>query len=163
MRGQGPDAPPRQRHPSHAHHRFVLSDRLLEENKALVRRWYAEVLTQRRAEVIDEIVSMDYRGDTDVPLRAGPMGARQEVNALFATFADMRFTIDDVIAEGDKVVVIWTGDLTPISSHTRPPLPGHTVTVAGISIYRVIDGRIVENRSADDLLGVLDQIDPCLL
>jgi len=63
----------------------------------------------------------------------------------------------------DKVVVIWTGDLTPMASRTRPPLPGHTVTVAGISIYRVNDGRIVENRSADDLLGVRDQIDPCLL
>jgi len=59
--------------------------------------------------------------------------------------------------------VIWTGDLTPMASRTRPPLPGHTVTVAGISIYRVNDGRIVENRSADDLLGVRDQIDPCLL
>jgi len=50
-----------------------------------------------------------------------------------------------------------------MASRTRPPLPGHTVTVAGISIYRVNDGRIVENRSADDLLGVRDQIDPCLL
>ena len=135
----------------------------IEANKALVRRWYVEVLTQRRAEVIDEIVSMDYWGDTDAPLREGPVGAHQEVNALFAAFADMRFTIDDMIAEGDKVVVIWTGDLTPIISRTRPPLPGHTVTVAGISIYRVIDGRIVVNHSADDLLGVLDQIDPCLL
>jgi len=48
-------------------------------------------------------------------------------------------------------------------TRTRTPLPGHTVTVAGISIYRVSDGRIVENCSADDLLGVLDQIDPCLL
>lgn len=135
----------------------------IEENKALVRRWYAEVLTQRRAEMIDEIVSLDYRGDTDVPLREGPVGAHQEVNALFAAFADMRFTIDDMIAEGDKVVVVWTGDLTPLGSRTRTPLPGHTVTVAGISIYRVSAGRIVENHSADDLLGVLDQIDPCLL
>ncbi len=91
------------------------------------------------------------------------MGAHQEVNGLFAAFADMRFTIDEMIAEGDKAVVIWTGDLTPMGSRTRPPLPGHTVTVAGISIYRVTEGRIVENRSADDLLGVRDQIDPCLL
>ena len=135
----------------------------IEENKALVRRWYAEVLTQRRADVIDEIVAMDYRGDTAVPLREGLVGAHQEVNDLFAAFADMRFTIDDMIAEGDKVVVIWTGDLTPIDSRTRLPMPGNTVTVAGISIYRVVDGRIVENRSADDLLGVLDQIDLCLL
>jgi len=52
----------------------------IEENKALVRRWYAEVLNQRRAEMIDEIVSMDYQGDTDVPLREGPVGAQQEVN-----------------------------------------------------------------------------------
>jgi len=88
----------------------------IEENKALVRRWYVEVLNQRRAEVIDEIVSIDYRGDTDVPLREGPVGAQREVNALFAAFADMRFTIDDMIAEGDKVVVVWTGDLTPLGS-----------------------------------------------
>jgi len=127
----------------------------------LVRRWYEDVLTRRHADVIDEIVAAGYRDDTHAPPREGPAGARQEVGALFATFAAMRFTIDDMIAEGDTVVTIWTGDLTP--ARPRSPSPGTAVTVAGISIYRIMDGQFVEKRSADDLLDVRDQIDPDLL
>ncbi len=131
----------------------------LDENKALVRRWFEDVLNHWRTGVIGDIVGANYRDYAHVPPRIGPDGARQGVAELRAAFAEVRFTIDDMIAEGDKVVVIWTGDLTREGVGAGKGVVERQATVAGINIYRVVDGKLVESRGVDDLRDALDQIE----
>ncbi len=88
----------------------------------------------------------------------GPEGWKQVAGMYLNAFPDVILTIDDLIAEGDKVVVRWTargtdrGELAGVAPSGRP------VTVPGIIISRVLNGRIVENHEIFDNLGMFQQI-----
>ncbi len=80
----------------------------LEENKALIRRW-AEVWNQGNLDAVDEFVSDTYvRHDPNTPEVRGPEEEKQLMAMYLSAFPDLHFTIEDMVAEGDKVVVRWT-------------------------------------------------------
>jgi len=81
---------------------------MFEKNKAIIRRVLEEVWNKGNTSLIDEIVATDFVDHTptgDVP---GPRGFEQQVRGFRNAFPDLRFTLEDIIAEKDKVVARWT-------------------------------------------------------
>ena len=129
-----------------------------EENKAVVRRFIEEVFGGGNLELIDELFAPHYvLHDPAVPGEVrGPEGIKQYVGMYRGAYPDTRFTIEDQIAEGDKVVTRykWRG------THDRGKFLGvaptrRDVEATAIVIHRVVGGKVVEEWSADDLPGVM--------
>jgi steroid delta-isomerase-like uncharacterized protein len=131
----------------------------VDEHKALFRRWFEEVVTGGRLDVADELLSPDYRlhlpGSTE-PVDAG---AHKRLVATFrSAFPDWTESVEDAIAEGDKVVLRVTGRGAHQGAFDGVPATGRVVTVTGIGIARVHDGRIAEAWAAYDALGLMQQV-----
>src|SRR3954463_14620738 len=129
----------------------------VEENKALVRRFYAEI-DAGNVDVMDELVAEDYLDHNPPPfqgLAAGREGLKQAFR-IFWEATPGRHEIEDQIAEGDKVVT----RLTAYGRH-EGDLPGGITATGGdivepaVAIHRVQDGQVVEHWSARDALGLL--------
>jgi steroid delta-isomerase-like uncharacterized protein len=128
------------------------------ENKRLIRRYYDEVLNAGKLEVLDEIASVDHVEHNPLPGQAqGIAGLRQRVGFIKAAF-DPRFTLQHVIAEGDKVVVMWSNRGTHRAEFFGVPATGRTVDATGIDVHLLRDGRMVEHWDVVDMLGILIQI-----
>ena len=130
-----------------------------EENKAIHRRLFEEVLNQGKLDVIDEIIADDYiyhiPGSPDIH---GPEGLKQYVSMGRTSFPDIKFTVDDQIAEGDKVVTRFTVTGTHKGEFMGIPPTGVQTTWTGIVIARVADGKFVEAWVNSDALGMLQQL-----
>src|SRR5215204_2529411 len=127
-----------------------------EKNKAIVRRFLEET-AKGNLDVVDELVSPDF---VDLSLQPGQEpdreGFKRSLAELIAPFSDISITIDDQIAEGDKVVTWYTG----ISTHDRGavmgvPPTGKRNTFTDVVLNLVVGGKIVEERSAVDYLSIM--------
>ena len=131
-----------------------------ERNKDVIRRLFAEA-DRGHLEVIEACYSPDYVDHTPSPIRglaSGRAGVRKAFALFQRAFPDTRHTLEDLIAEGDRVVarVSARGTHTgPIFGHAPT---GRVVTLMGIAIYRLVDGRIAERWAAEMGAGVLDQV-----
>ncbi len=132
-----------------------------EANKMLVRRWFKEVWNEGREDTIDELFAahgVGYGlGDTDVALR-GPAEFKPFVRNLRGALPDMRITIDDMLAEGDKVTVRITIEGTHKGGSLGFAPSGRRVRIAGLVIVRIANGQLVEGWNSWDQLGLLRQI-----
>ena len=130
-----------------------------EENKAIVRRGFEEVWNQKKLDVIDEILAADYVGHMPgSPELQGTEDYKQFVTMYQNAFPDNQFTIEDQITEGDKVVTRWTASGTHKGELMGIPPTGLKSTVAGITIDRIAGGKIVEEWTSWDTLGMLQQL-----
>lgn len=129
------------------------------ENKALVRRYAEEVWNKGNLDVLDEYVASDYvlLGNGHDPIR-GPEGLKKCVAMIRTAFPDHLLTIEEMIAEADKVVWRWTMRGTHLGSTMGVSPTGNSVTTTGIAIYRLQDAKIVERRGEADMLGLLEQL-----
>jgi serine phosphatase RsbU (regulator of sigma subunit)/predicted ester cyclase len=127
-----------------------------EENKALVRR-FVEELDRGNLDVIDELLSPDFVDRSLLPGQAPDRESfKRSVAEMQAPFSDIDRTIDDQVAEGDKVVTWYTAS----STHDRGPLmgvppTGMKTTFSGVYLHRVVGGRIVEEWSQGDFLNIM--------
>ena len=128
------------------------------ENEAVIRRYYEEVFNQGRENVIDDIVAADYRDYGHTPPGQGPAGAKQDYRGLVAAFGDIQFSIDDMFAQGERVAARWTGHLTHRGSFWGIAPTGKRVTLSGISLYRLANGKLVETYNAVNDLDVYQQL-----
>lgn len=130
-----------------------------DENKAIVRRWFAET-DQGNLDIIDELCDPDYL-DHAPPLPgmpAGSAGVREANQQLGAAFPDTIHIIEDQIAEGDKVVTRLRGRGTFANDILGIPANGKVVEIAGISIHRLENGKLVEHWANADLLSFMQQL-----
>lgn len=131
----------------------------LEENKAIMRRFYEEIDYGNLA-AMDELVAEDYINHDPPPfpgLAPGRAGLKQAFQ-LFQEATPGYHRIEQMIAEGDKVVT----HLTAIGTHERDlpgiPASGNHLEVAAIAIHRLADGKIAEHWSSMDTLTLLKQL-----
>jgi steroid delta-isomerase-like uncharacterized protein len=134
---------------------------LSETNKAVARRLFEEVWNKGKLNVLDEIISKDHvnSGPGTLPgLPTGPEGDKQLVTVYRNAFPDVHFTIDDQLAEGDKVVTRWTADGTHKGELLGMPATGKSSTVTGININRIVNGKISESWGIFDQFGMMQQL-----
>jgi steroid delta-isomerase-like uncharacterized protein len=129
-----------------------------ERNKATVRRLYVEVLEGGDLGVIDQIALPDYLEHGPLPgQRTGSQGLKDRATILRTAFAP-RFSLEDVIAEGDRVVVRWKNQCTHVGDFAGIPATGKSYSIDGIDIYRLRDGKLAEHWHVVDQLSMLQQI-----
>jgi steroid delta-isomerase-like uncharacterized protein len=134
---------------------------LTETNKTVARRYIEEVWSKGNLAVLNEIIAKDYvsSGPGSLPgLPTGPEGAKQLVAVYRNAFPDLRFTIDEQIAEGDKVMTRWTGHGTHQGELVGIPATGKSTTVTGIAVDRIADGKIAESWLVFDQFGLMQQL-----
>ena len=133
----------------------------LEGNKRLARRFYIEPLEDRRSCVLDELVTDDYvdaDAESAEEKAPGPDGVKRVNDRFLAAFTDIRVTIEDQIAEHDKVVTRWSAEGTHSGAFMGIPPTGKRVHTSGIEIHLIRDGRIAAEWGASDELGLLTQL-----
>lgn len=128
----------------------------LEENKTVVRRFFDELVNGNKRAIAEEIFDPDFIMPQS-GLR-GLDGARQMVDAIHAAFPDARDTIEEQIAEGDKVLTRITVKATHTGTWYGLPPTGKAVKWTGVIIDRLINGKIVERIVVVDWLSVMEQL-----
>lgn len=128
------------------------------DNKALDRRYFDDVLNAGRLEVIDEICAENYAGHVPGFPTNDREGDKQLVGMMRAGFPDLRFTMDDQIAEGDLVLHRLTARGTHRGEFMGIPATGRSVEVTGMNINRIENGRIAESWGVIDVLGLMQQL-----
>ena len=128
-----------------------------EENKALMRRWI-EAVNQRNLAVLDELCVPDFVYHNASQTMQGLEPFKQVLSMYLAAIPDVHFTLEDVIAEGDRVVTRQTYRGTHQGKLMGIPPTGKQVTLTGIAISRIADGKVVEQWSNNDDLGLLQQL-----
>jgi predicted ester cyclase len=131
-----------------------------EANKAIVRRLYEEAFTHSGdLSVIDEFVAeefVDHAGPPGLP--PGREGFRLAVLAWRQAFPDIALHVDTVVAQGNTVAIAWTGTGTHQGVLMGIPPTGVAGQVVGMSMNRIVDGRLVERWGNSDDLGLLQQL-----
>jgi steroid delta-isomerase-like uncharacterized protein len=130
------------------------------DNKAIVRRFYEEVWNKRKLEVVDELISPSHALNDPIVSgsQTGPKLYKRRVVELTTSFPDLRFTIEDIIAEKGKVVVCWTISGTHKGEFTDIPATGKKVSLEGITIHHITNGKILDSYARWDALGLLRQL-----
>lgn len=130
-----------------------------EDNKAIVRHFDEEVYTKRNLEAVDELIAPTHVDHTLPPgLPEGREGTKRAIGMYLAAFPDLQLTVEDQIAEGDKVVTRMTTSGTQRGAFGPIPPTGRRVSVETVDIARIADGKIVESWGLDDRLGLLQQL-----
>ena len=130
-------------------------------NIQVVRRWFEEVWNRGRVELIPELLAADapiYDVGAPGEVRRGPDGFRPAYEKFRGALPDIQFTIEEIISERDLVALRWTARAT----HRGPQLgfapTDSPVTVGGMSLARVRNGKIVEGWNNWDMMGLLQQL-----
>ena len=131
-----------------------------EENKNLIRRAVDEIWNKGEYDKLGEFISPDFKvyfNSSDDQVH-GVRGTRQYYTELRNAFPDIHFTIDTMIAEGDKVVTQWTAKGTHKGVFKGIPATGQKITISAIDIDQIVDGRSIQCWMKMDELGLLRQL-----
>jgi steroid delta-isomerase-like uncharacterized protein len=118
---------------------------------------FEEIFNQGKFEVADEIYARDFVNHglhRDADLQEDQAAARGEKSA----FPDLKMTVDLMVAEGDLVTVVWTLHGTHTGAGYGLPPTGARIALRGITVWRIVDGRIREEWTAFDQLRIASQI-----
>ena len=129
-----------------------------EENKAMVSRVIEEATNKRNLAVFDELVSPYFVDHEAGPEPGGPEGEKALLSTITEAFPDWRWDVEDMMAEGDKVITRYVARGTHRGEFMGAAPTGEEVAVSGINIVRLQDGKIVESWGNSDQLGMLRQI-----
>lgn len=129
------------------------------QNIAILQRFIEEVINQGHLEAADEIVHEDFVELDPLPGQSqGREGLKQVIARIRTAFPDIHWTIDEVVASGDKVVsrFTWTG--THKDSFLDIPATNRSVTVRGVVIDRLSKGKMADSRILMDTMGLMQQL-----
>ena len=130
----------------------------IEDNKQIVRR-YQEAGNANNLDAWDALVAPDLVSHNAAPgLPPGLEGGKMAHRATLAAFPDVHYHVEDVIAEGDRVVQRFTLHCTHKGEFMGLPPTGREITLTGISIFRLQGGKIVEHWAVQDGLALMIQL-----
>ena len=131
----------------------------VDGNKALIRRFYEVVWNQRQYAAAREFFAEDsVRHELSGPVRGGADGIARNAEAWCAAFPDTRYTVEDVIAEGDRVVARWSMTAIHRGEWRGVPPTGNQIRFRGVNIYRIEGGKVAEIWNFRDDLGLFQQL-----
>ena len=134
-----------------------------EENKAVVRRWFDEVLSRGDLDALDSICAECHpqfavvRGVIE-PAPLGMSGLKNLITGLRSAFPDLQATVEEQIAEGDKVVTRVTIRGTQEGEFLGMPATGRSFTIPGVSIWEVRGNLLIQEWVSWDALGMMQQL-----
>jgi steroid delta-isomerase-like uncharacterized protein len=131
-----------------------------DTNKALVRRFYEDVINKGDMRLAEDVLAVDYVEHPGLPGgESGLAGFKQFVAMVGTAFPDLHVTLEDLISEGDKVAArvtvsgthkgVFLGSIAPTGKH---------VTWTGIDLIRIAGGKIAERWNQRDVLGLMQQL-----
>lgn len=126
----------------------------LEQNKVLARRFIEEILGKGNFDLLPELTTPEYI-DHSLPSGVTPL---QSLAGFRAGFPDTRVSVESLVGEGEMVVVRWVLQATHTGNFFGIPPTGLPVTMGGISMYRIQDGKMVEGWVEYDQLNLMQQI-----
>jgi predicted ester cyclase len=130
-----------------------------EHNKQLVLRWRDEIWNKRNVTIVDELYAPDYIGH--MAGTPGPIAGREALKQLIAAYLaafDIHLTSQFLIAEGDLVAVYDTVRLKHTGAFQGIPPTGKEATITSTDIYRMVDGKIVEQWTEGNMLDLMQQL-----
>ena len=134
-----------------------MTDDPTESTKTIARRFFEEVWNQGDDGAIDRYIAAEAVGN-DPTFGTGREAFRAQWRRWRAAFPDLHFAVEDVVAEGDKVVTRWTLTGTHRGEFDGIPATGRAVRVTGMSLDRIVDGQIAAGFDAWDALGLHRQL-----
>jgi steroid delta-isomerase-like uncharacterized protein len=130
------------------------------QNKALANRMVEEFFNQRDLTVADDILAADMVEHEELPpgMPVGREGTKAMFTMMYTAFPDFQATVENLIAEDDRVVVhmLWTG--THQGEFMGIPPTGRRMSINVIDILRVADGKFVEHWGVSDMMGLMQQL-----
>ncbi len=131
----------------------------VEDNKAIARR-FIQVWGDGNLDIVDELAapSLVVRYPTIPEVIQGSREFRYVLAGFRSAFPDSALRVEEEIAEGEKVAIRWSFSGTHKGSLLGVPATGKRVTWTGITIYRIVDGRVVEEQGEEDFLGFFRQV-----
>jgi steroid delta-isomerase-like uncharacterized protein len=131
---------------------------LTEENKALVRRCM-DLINQKDVGAIDQLYAPTYvRHDPNSTWVCNREDYKEDVKILTTVFPDLHFTVEDLVAEGEKVVCRFSIFGTQGNPWRGLPATGKQVRVTGVSISRIVQGQVVEDWFNTDIFSIAQQL-----
>lgn len=130
------------------------------DNKALARRLYDEVINAGNLDLLDELVADDFVEHEAFPgmPATGPEAPKAVLGMFKAAFSDMKFTVEDMIAEGDKVVVRATVTGTHDGEFMGIPPTGKSFSASAIDIVEIKDGKATAHWGLTDQAAMMEQL-----
>jgi steroid delta-isomerase-like uncharacterized protein len=132
-----------------------------EQNKQVVEQFIQALFSRGELTAVDEYLAPDFVDhNPTVPGQAGDRESMRSAGQVFrAAFPDWQSTVDDLLADGDKVVERFTASGTHRGQLMGRDPTGRRVTLGGINIFRLRDGKIVERWGVLDRLALMQQLD----
>jgi steroid delta-isomerase-like uncharacterized protein len=133
----------------------------VEENISLMRRWFQEVWNEGRVQTIYDLLDDHIRGwgqdQPGVEIKK-PADFEALYNRIHGAFPNQKMTVEDAFGSGDKVVVRWSSVMTHTGDHLGIPATHKEVRITGITIARIVNGKIVEGWDNWDQLALAQQL-----
>lgn len=133
----------------------------MHDTRGLAVRWFDELWNQGRRETIDELLAPDaviHDGDCHT---VGAAQFHPFFDRIHSVFSDLKFGIHTVIVEGNMVCVRWSFAAKHTCDGLGVPASGKSISATGMSLLRVVDGKLVEGWQNWDMLGLMQQIQGC--
>jgi len=130
----------------------------LEQNKAIAQRFIQEVFVRQDERAADELTAPDFVPHSWPGVEPGVESLKQAQRRVSAGLEDARMTVEDVIAEGDKVVVRLTSHGRHAGEFMGMPASGKAYDISEIHIFRIENGKVAEHWRDADMLGMLRQL-----
>jgi len=127
----------------------------IEENKAIVRRFFEEGPSKGDLVAANELLSPNFSLHTPLPSAPGIQGINDIITTCRAAFEHLNVKVEDMVAEGDKVTARFMARGVHRGSFMNLPPTGRPITMTGIEIFRIEDGKIAELWAEANLLGLM--------
>jgi steroid delta-isomerase-like uncharacterized protein len=132
------------------------------ENRALFERYFDQVANKDNLDLADEIFAADYQhhdpANPDPRPMIGSQAVKDHLTSLKSAFPDLIFDIDDIVAEGDSIVVRWTARGTNTGDYFGMPATGRPIEITGMNTWVTRDGQAIEGWVNRDDMGLLQQL-----
>ena len=130
-----------------------------DDNRAVTQLFFEEVWNKGDLDAVDDLMTRDFVDHAAPPgVPSGPEGAKQVFSMYRTAFPDFRLSVEDLVAEDDKVVARWVTHGTHQGELMGIPPTGKPVTVTGIDVFQFAGGKMAEHWAEFDMLGLMQQL-----
>jgi steroid delta-isomerase-like uncharacterized protein len=135
-----------------------MEEKMSEQNKTLARRWFDDLFSRADLDAAEEILSADFLDHLTHEDERGLEELKHYVTIYRSAFPDIQDTVQDIVAEGDKVVVRWTSRGTHQGEFMGFAPTGREVTFTGMRLFRIAENKIAESWVNIDERGLQEQL-----